>query len=380
MTSCSCGIPREVHLDVGANGAALNSKNQPFLLNNLRQYGWSPIRCSSVGVKSPSHETIRNMFQRRNGKDTSSSSVAHDARLSYRAAESGGTEQMVEPKESLELELSKANRNRDSHSLQYNIIQSWGLSMSRIAHGVNGSLGLPQNIFLSRDGDDHALASSSSDNEECLDLLRVFFYHAVKHRKGSLGSSPHTDWGSWTVVWQDSVGGLETYCRQCKKWIPVPAPTPSGSVPSDTWECIVHVGDMTSLALGLVRETTSDSMLSGNSNASNCHDGAWPSPKHRVLSPSETERTSLVYFAYPPASCSIEQMQTSVKDWIPDSSRGFSLPLSEYYLLQNQSISSSQDPGGHKGASMMYEKIKGMVAREVIQEKWKQVQRDYDSN
>eukprot|EP00554_Chaetoceros_debilis_P010665 CAMPEP_0194109020 /NCGR_PEP_ID=MMETSP0150-20130528/8623_1 /TAXON_ID=122233 /ORGANISM="Chaetoceros debilis, Strain MM31A-1" /LENGTH=69 /DNA_ID=CAMNT_0038797877 /DNA_START=33 /DNA_END=239 /DNA_ORIENTATION=+ len=54
-----------------------------------------------------------------------------------------------------------------------------------------------------------------------MDLLRVFRYDAMTNARqqyAHLGSSPHTDWGSLTVVWQDSMGGLQIYCHDCDKW------------------------------------------------------------------------------------------------------------------------------------------------------------------
>ena len=50
-----------------------------------------------------------------------------------------------------------------------------------------------------------------------LDLLCIFHYFSEKQLETegllnpALGSNQHTDWGSLTVIWQDSVGGLQTY-------------------------------------------------------------------------------------------------------------------------------------------------------------------------
>jgi isopenicillin N synthase-like dioxygenase len=37
----------------------------------------------------------------------------------------------------------------------------------------------------------------------------------------ALGSSPHTDWGTLTVVWQDNKRGLQTHCDACNVWLDV---------------------------------------------------------------------------------------------------------------------------------------------------------------
>ena len=70
---------------------------------------------------------------------------------------------------------------------------------------------------------------------------------------------------SFTVIWQqDDISGLQTYCHSCRKWTTVEAPkssTPTLSTRSTgsahnvnhdslvQWQCLIHVGDMTSLAL-----------------------------------------------------------------------------------------------------------------------------------
>jgi hypothetical protein len=357
------------------------------LLNNLRRFGWSPLRCYGVGTESPSHEEIETLFR----TDTTASGAVrpHDPRLTYRSSESGGTEQIIEPKESLELEHSKiklgivkdAATNMETSS-QYYKVRNWCLALSNIAQSVNKTLGLPPNIFLVDDEE-----SAHHSTSERLDLLRVFYYHAVPEdpEQHQLGSSPHTDWGSWTVVWQDTVGGLETYCRKCQRWIPVATTSPLHDKQlslSDTWDCIIHVGDMSSLALGWgpspQEEEDSNTLVVNNDE--DAVDAEWPSPRHRVISPSQTQRTSLVYFAYPPASCSILKMQGALQLWNANNVRDRRLPLSEYYLLRDQSTSSSSsyddgDDAGRK-AKAIYEKLQSLTIREAIQEKWKQVQRD----
>ena len=153
------------------------------LIHNLKHLGWSPLRCYRVGTKSPSHQEIATLFRPQlpsppprdnkaqdtddNHKNNPRYPNNYDPRFTYRAAESGGTEQVIEPKESLELEQSKIdactttptplNNNNDHEnssteppsttSQQYNQVRDWCLVLSRIAQTVNTTLGLPSNIF-----------------------------------------------------------------------------------------------------------------------------------------------------------------------------------------------------------------------------------------
>ena len=315
--------------------------------------------------------------------------------------ESGGTEQAVEPKESLELKKGWRRRtilqeSKGASSSSVVQVQGWCDAMSHVARTVNRVwLNLPPNVFLMEENDE-------DEEEESLDLLRVFYYHAVpgndqttigstvpdendvdppKHRRRlQLGSSPHTDWGSWTVVWQDDQGGLETYCRRCHKWIPVAPPTPShNDDKNDTWDCIIHVGDMASLALGKEPSTSSSSTSSSSAEKEASGDTSsvvvqWPSPRHRVVSPSQGERTSLVYFAYPPPSCSIREMQDAVRR-ANHLATGRRLPLDEYYLLRDQQLSPVDTTSWKESAEAAYAKLQSRTIRQVVQEKWNQVQR-----
>lgn len=351
---CTCSQPATVHL---------SSKDcRQSLLNNLGRYGWSPIIVDNLSSPPPSHEEISAFFH-----------GTHDFQkscMTYRSAESGAKgKSAVEPKESLEVQLKAssgttttattakpANENGPTA-----VIQSWCQQLSQIAHRVcEAVLRIPPNTLL-------------SDNpEESLDLMRVFHYHATE--KQEMGSSEHTDWGSWTIVWQDSVGGLETFCRPHQKWVGVEPPAAKEG--GEEWYCVVHVGDMASLALGLPSSSLSGTV--GNSTSSAIRPMIrWPSPKHRVVT-SRRERTSLVYFGYPPAQSSIHGIQKALENWnVP--SRGKCLPLPEYYLLHDQS-SSSPIVGEETNFEALlpddiYSSIAELSVQEVIQKKWKQVQR-----
>ena len=169
---------------------------------------------------------------------------------------------------------------------------------------------------------------------------------------------------SLTIVWQDSIGGLETYCRSCKKWIPVPPPSiaASSNASDNTWHCIVHVGDMASLALGEPNNPTSDV------NFDQCY---WPSPKHRVLT-SNQERVSLVFFTYPQPLTTLTTIREKLKEWKSGKPCGNCLPLKEYYLLQNQSEVTRKL---NSTENQSYSSLESKAIRIVIQEKWGQVQR-----
>ena len=118
----------------------------------MQRYGWSPISIdlllindddeSSSPIFPPTRQDILNIFQNENllqqAKDT----------YEYRSAESGGTEQAVEPKESLEVKLSSIDvmaaskpttKQTEGSSVNSNNIHQvdlWCLGLSKIAHLV----------------------------------------------------------------------------------------------------------------------------------------------------------------------------------------------------------------------------------------------------
>jgi hypothetical protein len=344
---CTCHqTPNVVNLD-------FSRENSAFLVQNLQTFGWSPLQISCRD-SPPSQEKIQNVFREYKRKRQ-----ADD--ITYIAAESGSTQGTVEPKESLQVQLatccSDNIRNSDNADPQHQI-RNWCTTLSWIAHQVCETLDLPPDTFLS------STASYS------LDLLRIFHYFALDDGNINsqddivLGSSPHTDWGSLTIVWQDQVGGLQTYCRKCQTWIDVPPPPLSQASSSDHWQVIVHVGDMASLVLNALSDKGQPSR------------SLWPSPKHRVVSSKTQDRVSLVYFAYPPAQTSLASLhQTLLHQWplveTRNERRRHGLPLEEYYLLHDQGIGSTTAKTPHD----MYHEIWNLPVQDVVQFKWKQVNR-----
>ena len=140
------------------------------------------------------------------------------------------------------------------------------------------------------------------------------------------------------------------------------------------WECVVHVGDMTSLALAkpnhetkLIGEEADEDGDDYNGRKTTIR---FPSPRHRVVSSESHERASLVYFAYPPSHLSLGEVIESLQEWSL-SSRGPCLPHDYYYLLRNQS-------DGRFGATTsfrQYNAMKTVPLGTVVETKWQQVQR-----
>ena len=266
----------------------------------------------------------------------------------------------------------------------WGLLPTWTEALHTVASVVIDLLGIPPNVALAGEGcrcrhrtaPNGEGADSGGGGGPCnVDLLRAFRYDAVGPEKNkrdddddddgqkdddgrslaeALGSSPHTDWGTLTVVWQDDRGGLQTHCRTCDAWSDVDASPPSSysCSPSKSsnggGECaaaggkredvdfdvqsefsasfFVHVGDFLSLAAMAVDDDGGGAGGRGGS--------VWPSPRHRVLCPAPSSprrrdegeegecngregeredcRRSLVYFAYPPPGISLDDVRRVV--------------------------------------------------------------------
>ena len=284
-----------------------------------------------------------------------------------RLSESGSAEQ-PEPKQSWEIRrchaASNATGDNDADASKIvnerlHMAEGWTDSLHRAAEIVVELMGIDPDTVL-HNGPCSCSNMPSDATQCCMDLMRVFRYDALasaESRKSRPGSSAHSDWGSLTIVWQDTSGGLQTYCHECDKWSDVDASKsdPGNDLPKDTINLFVHVGDFLSLATG----------------------GEYSSPRHQVLCPirkegvSKDSRCSLVYFAYPPLGVSLEdvQKQLSTKKSPPASKKP--VHYDRYSLLHNQSAQSSE---AHSYQNA-YERIRKQPFQEAIKEKWGQVQR-----
>jgi 2OG-Fe(II) oxygenase superfamily len=502
-----------------------DSKQQEELLNNLRYYGWSLVsidvdrvvdRLSGSPLSSnmdittayeksePWYHCLKEIHAWRDqfvdlfiqDNVIGSESSPHSGVI-YRASAESGDPNTVEPKQSWEVKREASYADGDtlhkSTSQVFRRMQNWCQVLHHTASSIRQAIQLPSDTFL-LEKKGHGDVSS----QEPLDLLRAFYYETVPEEASNkessvLGSSPHTDWGSFTIVWQDSVGGLQTFCHACQAWVDVPAnKVEHGGDEKRVLQLVVHVGDVTSLAIHAalqmkvhesdhrplqdqqahlngsngsfskqdiskasipfhtatdeahsptteslreVNDDTAHPSASDSTNKKQEHEiqhsrviVPWPSPLHRVRSPTgSTRRASLVYFAYPPAQLSVHDIAQSLLhsnwpelgclDWgdykyesslqTPEANECHDkvsslpilqlLPFSDYYLLRNQAPPEHSASSGDQDASAPTDNelssYDGLPSRsysqardqwtavehtplmKVLTEKWQQVQR-----
>lgn len=447
-TPCSaCTFPRNDDDAAATNQrkttVASNQSDVPKqrLYRNLSKFGWSPVSTNASSLMDESTECgdvdcwkqrIMELF-----RDDVISGLASDAdvpsegvapssssarsfrggALTYRTSESGSPE-IVEPKSSWEYKPSSDStssntrrRERQAHDGQLELVESrlesWSRLCKEVAVAVCRMLELPP-ILLSPSPAPQE--SAGQPKHASVDLLRAFCYDVVSDpcktnqedlSTKTMGSSPHTDWGSFTVVWQDRVGGLQTYCRTCQVWVDVPStPTASENAakgreeqPDRRIKFVVHVGDMTSLAirqaLSLSSASRASTVKASENRDSACIESApsvkpFPSPLHRVLSPIAEKRVSLVYFAYPCPEATVDDLVRAVLEWklLPvgtthrpgSRSADRDVPFEEYYLLRDQQQSQQSDNARQSGADRFRELLH-LPVRVALEEKWNQVQR-----
>ena len=277
---------------------------QEQLLNNLQRFGWAHVslRRSDIPPTSPllyggchdlwNHpsgnpkQAIAELFQ----PDFLSKHPFPNA--IYRTAESGSPgEATVEPKQSWE---TRRCRSYDTQPTSTTVVvdddKDQRLLLKDITHAfhsvvttVNWVLRLPDNLLVQEQTNSEeepvycSCGCSSPVTKQphqqpqqtpapqspCnVDLLRLFYYDQVpppthneqqQLHQSILGSSSHTDWGAFTVVWQDQVGGLQTWCPACDVWRNVEASfdddTGNNNKDDGMLRFVIHVGDVTSLAL-----------------------------------------------------------------------------------------------------------------------------------
>jgi len=331
-------------------------------------------------------------------KDLPLSRFVEEATFRGRTAESGDEQQSKpEPKLSWEFRrclsarTAESKGNNDSHNvptqdIKWNYLSNWTEALHSVASVVIHSMDITQQVVLNEKSCNCLRKIMSNQNDETsslgkcnVDLLRCFRYDAVPDEEKDdqlLGSSSHTDWGSLTLVWQDDVGGLQTYCHACEKWTDVATPerqnnNTTTSSNNNTINLFVHVGDFLSLA------THGQGMT---------HLPIWPSPRHRVICPTKKRpdqsessqcRRSLVYFAYPPPNISLAAAQKVVEPLICDDRYESFVMFQDYSLLHDQSQQADQLLNGVNSTNFeTYQNMRLRPFGEVISEKWDQVQRN----
>jgi isopenicillin N synthase-like dioxygenase len=113
------------------------------------------------------------------------------------------------------------------------------------------------------------------------------YYHRPDREHDAFGFSPHTDYGSFTIVLQDGNGGLQAQNSQ-GAWIDVP-PIPG--------TLVVNVGD-------LLQRWTNDIYISS---------------LHRVVNKGTGPRSSISFFVYPNASAEIACLESCISPSRPKS-------------------------------------------------------------
>lgn len=339
---CTCGSPPVVDVSDAWLGCGDESAKE-VLRSSLAHWGWCHISIDSSKLPCTfTKSDFVKFFEKAELEGLQSS-----GKVIYRgrSAESGSSSsEQAEPKQSLEVQRCSRTFGGTSSTPLHKYMSV----MHSIAVTITKLLSLPGNTLLQEGPCD----SGCCQNGKCtIDLLRIFLYDPVYP---ALGSSAHTDWGSWTIVWQDAAGGLQTYCPAHDRYVDVVRPQPLER--DNEVYFVVHVGDVTSLALGHARQKGMATTVS------------FPSPKHRVVCPADEPRVSLVYFAYPPPSTSLAEIERVLENHeLPTDSK---VCYDSYYLLQNQT------PGGQvENPESVYRRIRTQHVDEVFLAKWRQVQR-----
>lgn len=145
-------------------------------------------------------------------------------------------------------------------------------------------------LAVGLDFDPNFLSNLCQDNKSELRLNHYPACEASQIRKGAMRISEHTDFGTLTLLFQDSVGGLEIEDqKQVGSYFPVPC--------LDRFEMIVNIGDC------LQRWTNNQ----------------FRSTSHRVVLPPNVEdwvgdRYSVAYFAKPNRTQSVGPLPEFLKN------------------------------------------------------------------
>ena len=384
---CTCGPHPEITIDlVDTRKPAANAELVQQVQNACFTHGCFHlcIRLPSDASASPYGDSLRSLVGdlRPQIEELFDPSILNSAKLDAnggvqrnacgatfrgRTSESGASKS-PEPKQSWEwMRCSCPNRKFNSQfmnsRLRLNILNQWTDAMHEAALlvirlAVGGGISTRNTLCESQclcSGDDNAHPSKCC----CTDLLRVFRYDGLSNETERIsrpGSSAHTDWGTVTVVWQDTLGGLQTYCHGCEKWSDVKVvPDATTQSNDESISLFVHVGDFLSLATG----------------------GTFPSPRHRVLCPvldnntKRGSRCSLVYFAYPLPGVPLKDVEDELH-LRRNETQDNSICYEQYSLLHDQSATCISD---NSQSQRMYERMRNNNFDELIREKWEQVQR-----
>ena len=354
---CSCGsvpIIDITPITSSSSSSSIPNKEREKIKQACQTHGYFFIQVSkhtslknlNIFFHNNTDEMITRLFQERetipnNNKEGIIKYQTDKDEIVYRSplSESGNPNSTShEPKQSFELFRCRQQKDDETKiKCTMNIMREWVEAFHTLSIIVsNVLLQLPDNFIVSS----NCSCYSYNKKHQCnLDLLRIFRYDAVENEQ--LGSSPHTDWGTFTIIWQHTSKALQTYCPKHDIWNTVIFPETTSD-----YQCfLIHIGDFTSLATH----------------------SYFTSPRHRVRC-SNTARNSLVYFVYPHLDVTLKnaaqiEMNMGEKD-------NFNLDTM-YSLLQNQS--SCGDCNDSK--QLCWNDICDVPFGSVIEEKWKQVQR-----
>jgi 2OG-Fe(II) oxygenase superfamily len=412
MKRCICGrSARAVQLDCHDDNLGIDIPESMkgdcrLLFDNLETYGWSSIHIEIDEhspfyreCSKPSQDLLRQHFCWKTLHENMflveelciASQDEEFNNLKFIAEESGSPESgLVEAKRSWEFKPGKVVKdgkrdcNVDARNDIARRMESWTEVLKKAGTLVRKALQLPEYLVLHERGDQ----DGSTDN---LDILRAFSYEKATHSNPAeerestdttIGSSPHTDWGSFTIVWQDDTPDscLQTYCPLHDKWNDVTfSPKPERP---EVLSLVVHVGDMLSLGIRRALQLKTQNNKTAEELPVLELNQVWPSPRHRVLSPISQKRNSLVYFCYPPSRETIGSIAEGLDSFCQReyATRAFTfdtfMSYDSYSILHDQSTAQG-DTTNEQEASVVqrFATIINTPVVDVLNTKWRQVQR-----
>jgi hypothetical protein len=415
MKRCRCGGSAargvRLHCDdrLGIDSPKSIEGDDRLLFENMEIYGWSSIHIEIdkhapfyQQCSKPSQDLLRqHLYWKKLHEemflDNYLCSLSHGEEfnnLKFIAEESGSPEYgLVEAKCSWEFKPGKivkdGNQSKSSGTLTRNVVahrmKSWSEVLKKAAILVRKALQLPEHLLLHEISDQDVSAGN-------LDILRAFSYEKAtllanpagerESTNTTIGSSPHTDWGSFTVVWQDETpeSCLQTYCPLHDKWNDVTiSPKPERS---EFLTLIVHVGDILSLGIGRSLQLKKQNSETAEELPVLEANQVWPSPRHRVLSPISQKRNSLVYFCYPPANKTIGSIAEGLADFCRREyatcvfTRDNFISYDGYSLLLDQSAAQGNKTNELEAAvEQRFAAIIYTPVVDILNTKWQQVQR-----